>query len=100
MDIYSKAKVVIGNQVVISQDSYICTASHDVSSPVMKLIKRPIMIGSNVWVAARATVLPGVSIGDGAVVGSCSVVTKDVQPWTVVGGNPARLIKKRILSTM
>lgn len=100
VDIYSKAKVIVGNQVVISQDSYICSASHDISSPFMQLVTKPIIIGSNVWIAAKSTILPGVTIGDGVVVGACAVVTKNVQPWTVVGGNPARFIKKRFLSAV
>ena len=97
VEIYNKARVAIGNNSVISQDSYLCTASHDISSPQMKLITRPIGISDNVWIAAKASVLPGTTIGEGAVVGACAVVTKDVEPWTVVGGNSAKVIKKRCL---
>lgn len=56
-------------------------------------------IGANVFIGAKALILPGVDIGEGAVVGAGSVVTKDVEAWTVVGGNPAREIKKRILKS-
>lgn len=97
VEIYNKARVTIGNNSVISQDSYLCTASHDISSPRMKLLTKPISICNDVWIAAKATILPGVSIGDGAVVGAGAVVTKNVEPWTVVGGNPAKVIKKREL---
>lgn len=96
-EIYNKAKVTIGSNVVISQGAYICTASHDISSPTMDLVLKPITIGSNVWIAAKATILPGVTIGEGAVVGACAVVAKDVPPWSVVVGNPARVVKKREL---
>ena len=54
---------------------------------------RPIRIGDNVWIGGSATILPGVSIGDNAVVGEGSVVTRDVEPGTVVAGNPARVIR-------
>ena len=55
------------------------------------------VIGGDVFIGARGFVMPGVQIGEGAVVGACAVVTKDVPPWTVVAGNPAREVKKRVL---
>ena len=97
IELYNKGNIKIGNNVTISQGAYLCTATHDISSPTMDLICKPIVIGDNVWIASHATILPGVTIGEGAVVGACAVVTKDVEPWTVVGGNPARFIKKRVL---
>lgn len=97
VSIYNKAKLEIGHNAVISQDAFLCTASHDISSPSLALVAKPINIGSVAWIAAKSIVLPGVTIGEGAVVGAGSVVTKDVEPWTVVGGNPARFIKKRVL---
>lgn len=96
-NIYSVDKIRIGDNSVISREAFLCTASHDISSPIMELITAPITIGSNCWICARAVILPGVTIGDGAVIAAGSVVTKDVDPWTVVGGNPARFIKKREL---
>ena len=97
VEIYCKAPVALGDGVSISQDSFICTASHDVSDPDMKLTLGEIHIGDDVWIGARAIILPGVTIGEGAIVAAGAVVTKDVEPWTVVGGNPAKFIKKRIL---
>jgi len=58
------------------------------------LVTRPVAIGRNVWVGARAVILPGVHIGDNAVVGAGAVVTRDVPPYTVVAGVPARIIKE------
>jgi len=95
VEIYNKAKVFIGHQAIISQGAYVCTATHDITSPRMELIIKPIRIESQAWVAAKATILPGVTIGEGAVVGACAVVAKDVPPWSVVVGNPARVVGKR-----
>ena len=95
VECYSVAKITVGAQVVVSQGAFLCTASHDIASPLMELIYKPISINNQAWVAARAFIGPGVTIGEGAVVGACAVVTKDVEPWTVVAGNPARVIKKR-----
>lgn len=95
VECYSVDQITIGKQVVVSQGAFLCCASHDISSPIMELTHKPIIIESQAWVAARAFVGPGVTVGEGAVVGACAVVTKDVEPWTVVAGNPARVIRRR-----
>lgn len=92
---YSVDYITIGKQAVVSQGAFLCCASHDITSPIMELIHKPIIIGPQAWIAARSFIGPGVTIGVGAVVGACAVVTKDVEPWAVVGGNPAKFIKKR-----
>lgn len=97
VDCYTVDNITIGKQVVVSQDVFLCTASHDITSKIMELTTAPIAIHDQAWIGARAIVLPGVTIGEGAVVAAGAVVTKDVEPWTVVGGNPARFIKKREL---
>jgi len=97
VELYNKTTIEICDGAIVSQDSYLCTASHDISDDRMKLVLRPIYIGSNAWIASHAIILPGVTIGEGAVVAAGAVVTKDVEPWTVVGGNPAKFIKKREL---
>ena len=97
VNLYSAAKITIGTKVAISREAFICTASHDISYPNRPLITAPITICDGVWIGARAIVLPGVTIGEGAVVAAGAVVTQDVEPWTVVGGNPAKFIKKRVL---
>lgn len=96
-DIYSADRIYIGNRTTISKGSFLCCASHDIESPIMELTYAPITIGHDAWVASRAILLPGITIGDGAVVAAGAVVTKDVEPWTVVGGNPAKVLKKRRL---
>ena len=97
VDCYTVDEIVIGAQATVSQGVKLCSASHDISSRIMELTTSPIHIGENAWVAGWSIILPGVTIGEGAVVGAGSVVTKDVEPWTVVGGNPAKFIKKREL---
>lgn len=97
VNLYSPAKIKIGTKVAISREAFICTASHDITKPNRPLVTAPITICDGVWIGARAIVLPGVTIGEGAVVAAGAVVTKDVEPWTVVGGNPAKIIKKREL---
>jgi len=96
--IYNLGEVVIGNKVTISHRTHICAGTHDYTDPTMPLIKPPINIGNQSWICTDAYIGPGVKIGEGAIVGARSVVTKDVNPWSVVGGNPAREIKKRSIS--
>lgn len=97
VDCYNVAPVTIGANSTVSQGAYLCTASHDITDPLNPLVTKPIVIEDQAWVAAGAFVGMGVTIGQGAVVGACAAVFKDVEPWTVVGGNPAKFIKKRIL---
>lgn len=95
--IYSADKIVIGDKVTVSQGAYLCTASHDITKINKPLITKPINIESFSWICADAFVFMGVTIGEGAVVGARATVFKDVDPWTVVGGNPAKYIKKRVI---
>jgi putative colanic acid biosynthesis acetyltransferase WcaF len=94
---YSVGPIFIGANTTVSQNAHLCSAGHDIEDVRFRLTTRPIRIGSNAWVAADAFVGPGVSIGEGAVVGARAAVFKPVDPWTVVGGNPAKVLKKRKL---
>lgn len=93
--LYSVDEIKIGANAVISEGAYICTASHDIRSEAFELVTKPIEIGDSAWIAARAIVLPGRKVGEGAVVAAGAVVTRDVEPDNVVAGNPARVIGKR-----
>lgn len=93
--IYNLGPVTIGRKVSISQRAHLCAGTHDYSRPDLPLLKLPIQVKSEAWVCADAFVGPGVTIGEGAVVGARAVVVKDVEPWTVVAGNPARFLKRR-----
>jgi putative colanic acid biosynthesis acetyltransferase WcaF len=97
--LYNLGPMSIGSRTIISQDVYLCGGSHDYTSPTFELLRCPITIGDDVWIAARAFIGPGVTIGNGAVVAAGAVVVKDVEPWTVVGGNPAKVIKQREIRT-
>lgn len=87
--------LVIGNNVDIAQEVNIWTLQHDYNDPMYKAIGKPVVIEDYAWIASRATILPGVTIGRGAVVASCAVVTKDVPALTVVAGVPAKAIGHR-----
>ena len=98
-DCYNVAPVEIGPHATISQYAHLCAASHDITDPNMRLITAPIRIGPGAWICAGAFVGMGVTVGEGAVVGARAVAVKDVGPWAVVAGNPARFIRKRELRT-
>ncbi|MBA3315520.1 MAG: putative colanic acid biosynthesis acetyltransferase [Planctomycetaceae bacterium] len=97
VDCYCVGPVTLGDYSTVSQRAFLCGASHDVSDPTMSLVVRPINIGASAWVCAEAFVGPGVTVGKGAVVAARGVAVKDVEPWTVVGGNPVRFLRKRVL---
>ena len=92
---YSMDKITIGERAVISQRSHLCAGTHDIESENFQLITKPIHIGAKAWITSEAFVGPGVSVGEGAVLGARGVATKDLEAWTVYAGNPAKSIKNR-----
>lgn len=98
VDCYNVAKIVIGAHATVSQKTYLCTASHDITKADNPLVTAPILIKDQTWIGASAYIGMGVTIGEGAVVGATASVFKNVEPWTVVGGNPAKFIKKRVIN--
>lgn len=95
VDCYCVDEITLGPEAIVSQSAKLCTAWHDIDSPVRALKTAPIHIGEGVLVFSGAYVGPGVNVGRGAVVGACAVVTKDVPSFAVVAGNPAKIIKSR-----
>ena len=85
----------IGGRVNISPEAALFTAGHDVHSPTFEGRTQATVIGDRVWIASRAIVLPGTAVGEGAVVAAGAVVHGTIEPWTVVAGNPARVIGQR-----
>jgi len=85
----------IGDNVNISDEAAVWTAEHDIQSPNFVMTRARVTIENRVWVGFRSIVLPGVTLGEGCIVASGSIVTKDVPPFSVVAGVPARVIGKR-----
>jgi len=95
-DCYNVARIVLGEHARVSQHAHLCSATHDYTKLTMPLVTKPIRIGAWAWVAADAFVGPGITVEEGAVVGARACVVHDVSAWTVVAGNPARVIKRRL----
>lgn len=95
--LYNAFGMTIGSNIVVSFETVLCTASHDHKDPKFALIGKPIVIENDVWIAAQAFVTPGVTIGQGSVVGARSFVRANVPAWSIVSGNPAVAVGKRTL---
>jgi putative colanic acid biosynthesis acetyltransferase WcaF len=95
--VYNLGPVVIGSRVTISQRVHLCAGTHDYTKPDLPLLKPPIVVRDQAWVCADAFIGPGVTIGEGTVIGARAVVVRNAGPWLVLAGNPAREIRKREL---
>ena len=95
--IYNLGKILIGEKATVSQRAHLCAGSHDYTDPALPLLTPSISVGDQSWICADSFIGPGVTIGQGAVVGARAVVVKDVEACSIVAGNPARFIKKREL---
>ncbi len=91
----NRGDVSIGDNVNISHDVRIYTAGHNVQDSMASMTYAPVRIENNAWIFPNVIIMPGVVVGEGAVVYPGSVVVKDVEPYGIVGGNPAAFIKKR-----
>ena len=94
-EVYNPAPIHIGSRAILSQNSYLCGATHDYNDPAFPLLAYRMSIGAMAWVCARAAVAPGVQIGEGAVLGLASVATRDLEPWGVYAGSPAVRVRDR-----
>ncbi|MCW3094223.1 MAG: acetyltransferase [Ferruginibacter sp.] len=93
--LYTQGKITIGKKAVISQGAHLCAGTHDYNLPGFPLYTRPIIVGDQAWIAAEAFIHPGVTIGEGCVIGARSVVTRDMPSWMVCAGHPCKPIKER-----
>lgn len=95
VEIYNPAPMRFDSHVIVSQGAYLCGATHDYDDPAFPLLAYEMHFGAYAWICARASVGPGVHVGEGAVLGLAGVVTRSMEPWTVYAGNPAVAIKQR-----
>jgi putative colanic acid biosynthesis acetyltransferase WcaF len=95
-EIYNPSPMTFGSHAILSQDSYLCGATHDYDDPDFPLIAFAMQVGAYSWICARASVAPGANVGEGAVLGLGSVATRDLDPWTVYAGVPAVKVKERM----
>ena len=93
--LYNQAVIRLGEHSVVSQGAHLCTGTHDYQSPHFELVSHPITVEDQVWLAAECFLLPGVTIGAGAVIGARAVVTKSMPPGMVCAGHPCVPIKPR-----
>jgi putative colanic acid biosynthesis acetyltransferase WcaF len=94
-ELYNPSLLTIGSHAVISQGAYVCGATHLYNEPSFRLVSYPMRIGAYSWVCAKAIVSPGVNVGDGAILAMASVATRDLEPFGVYAGMPARKVKDR-----
>jgi putative colanic acid biosynthesis acetyltransferase WcaF len=98
-EIYNPAPMTFGSHAIVSQEAYVCGATHDYDDPAFPLLAYAMTIGAYSWVCARASVGPGVNVGEGAVLGLGSVATRTLEAWTVYAGAPAVKVKERKRTT-
>lgn len=94
-DCYCMASVTLAPYALVSQGAHLCAGTHDLDDVSFQLKAFPIIVGERAWIAAEAFVGPGVTVGDGAVLGARAVTVKDLLPWGVYAGNPARRLRDR-----
>ena len=94
-EIYNPAPLRLGSHAILSQDAYLCGATHDIDDPRFPLLAFAMEVGAYAWICARASVAPGVNVGEGAVLALGAVATRDLEPWCVYAGLPAVKVKER-----
>lgn len=94
-EIYNPSPIYFGSHAIVSQGAYVCGATHLYNEPEFRLVSFEMRIGAYAWICARAMVSPGVNVGEGAILGLGSVATKDLEPFGIYVGVPARKVKER-----
>lgn len=96
VEIYNPAPMRFGSHAILSQGAYVCGATHDYNDPAFPLLAYEMRFGAYSWICARASVGPGVNVGEGAVLGLASVATRSLNEWMIYGGAPAVPVKERV----
>lgn len=99
-ELYNPSPLFLGSHMIVSQGAYICGATHLYNEPSFKLVSFPMHLGAYSWICARATVNPGVNVGRGAILALGSIATRDLEPFGIYAGIPARKIKERLRSAV
>lgn len=99
-EIYNPSPIHFGSHAIVSQGAYICGATHLYNEPEFRLVSFPMRLGAYSWICARAAVNPGVNVGEGAILALGSVATKDLEPFGIYAGVPARKVKERLRSAI
>ncbi len=94
--LYALGPIRIGPRATVSQGAHLCAGTHDWRVPSMPLVKTPLIVAEDAWICADAFVGPGVTVNRGAIVGARAVAMKDIEPHTIVSGNPAKKIADRV----
>jgi len=95
VEVYNPGGLFLGHHTILSQGAFLCGATHDFDSIEFTYVMKPIRTAPYTWICARSIVLPGVDCSEGSVLGAGSVASKNLKPWTVYAGNPAREIRPR-----
>jgi putative colanic acid biosynthesis acetyltransferase WcaF len=95
VEIYNPVPMRFGSHAILSQQAYLCGATHDYDDPRFPLLAFEMTVGAYAWICARSSLAPGVNVGEGAVLALGSVATRDLAPWGVYAGVPAVKIKDR-----
>lgn len=96
-EVYNLGLVKIGERVTIAQYAYLCNGTHDFNRESLPLLVGNMIVEDDVFVGAKALVLPGLFLGKASIIGAGAVITKDTEPYGIYAGNPAKILKKRVL---
>jgi putative colanic acid biosynthesis acetyltransferase WcaF len=99
-ELYNPSPMYFGSHAIVSQGAYVCGATHDYNDPRFRLVSYEMRFGAYAWICARAIVGPGVSAGEGAILGLGSIATKNMEPYGIYAGAPARKVKERERSSV
>ncbi|HEX3435516.1 MAG TPA: putative colanic acid biosynthesis acetyltransferase [Pseudacidobacterium sp.] len=99
-ELYNPSPLYMGSHCIVSQGAYICGATHEYNDPSFRLVHFPIRLGAYSWICARGAVNPGVNVGDGAILALGAIATRDLEPFGIYAGVPARKVKERSRSAV